>query len=216
MAIALDTSSSGNQEAGTSVSYSYTVTGSNPVFIAAIMASSARTISNVTYGGVAMTLAGSRSTGTQPVAIYYITGITGANTFSASIDSSSFIYTSVASYTGVNQATPIDPGGSATANGSGTSTSVTGTVTTTADNAWTIMGVRTNSSGDSSASTGATQRVTNTGHLQLYDSNAAITPAGSTSMTVTMTNQAYEYSIITIQPATASTSHLLACLGAGA
>lgn len=76
--------------------------------------------------------------------------------------------------------------------GFGVSTSQTATLTTVADNCWTIMiGYANDQIGtDPAAGAGATKRAggSTNNYLGLFDSNGPITPAGSTSMTITQTS----------------------------
>jgi hypothetical protein len=183
MAIAYDTSVHKQSDSGTSITWTHTCTGSNLILLVCVMMSTSRSVSAISYNGVAMTFINRSSGGGagQTVAWYYlINPATGANTVSITIDSSSFCYPSSASYTGVDQTSPIDAS-TTTANNAGST--ITTTLTTTTDNCWTVLGVRDGADGATTASTGSTQRMaTNT---QIYDSNGPVTPAGSKSMTLT-------------------------------
>ncbi len=89
------------------------------------------------------------------------------------------------SYTGVNQSATLDSTVSSTqASGS----SFAQAFTTIANNCWTINLIRNDAGGASpTASTGSTQRVSNAGDtgIKIFDSNGAITPAGSYTMNYT-------------------------------
>lgn len=183
MAIAFDAASESFTNSATSLTWSHTCTGSDRILWVSVMASSARNITGVTYNGVALTSL-TRSAGTQPMQLWYlIAPATGANNIVVSIDgAASFIYTSAGSYTGVEQSGQPD----AQATNSTTASSVTTTLTTIADNCWTILGARGATSGNTDASTNSTERAAGAaGTVQLYDSNGAVTPAGSFGMTIT-------------------------------
>lgn len=182
MAIAFDASSSGFTNSGTSVTFAHTCTGSDRILFVGVMASSARTISSVTYNGVAMTNI-NRSAGGQPCALYYlIAPATGSNNVVVTIDSTSFCYCAALSYTGAKQSGQPDANNTNQA----TTSSLATSVTSVADNCWAVLVARNDTDGNTSAGTGSTIRVgSGSGLIQMYDTNGPKTPAGSISMTVT-------------------------------
>jgi len=104
----------------------------------------------------------------------------GANNVVVSYSAVETIFTSCASYTGVNQS--VTPDATTTTTGSGTSTTLT--LTTVANNCWafTFCGA---ANGDvESAGTGDVQRTGTGVQSGIFDSNGVISPAGSKSMTV--------------------------------
>jgi hypothetical protein len=188
MAIAFDAVSESWTNSGTSLTWSHTCSGSDRILWVSVMTLSTRTVTGVTYNGVSLTSL-TRSSGSQPMQLWYlIAPATGANNIVVSINSTaSFIYTSAASYTGVNQSSQPD----AQNTNNTTGTSITTTLTTVADNSWSILGARNDATGITSAGTNSTQRASGSvGTVQLYDSNAPKTPAGSFSMTVTNSSSA--------------------------
>lgn len=155
-------------------------------------------LSSVTFGGNAMTLIGSRTdSGGNMVYLYVILSPTsGANTVSVTRSTTTnYMFLLSASYSGAAQTTTAD----ATTSGNATATSLTGTLTTIADNCWTIMIA--NAANDSQAAgAGSTRRVNSAGYQGLFDSNGPKTPAGSTSMTVTSSNGQYVYFMASFAP----------------
>lgn len=183
MAISFDASTGPASTTGTSLTFSHTCTGSNLIlFVACMNDSVTDTISGVTYNSVAMTLV----TNVQvPVDLryvylfYLVNPSTGANDVVVSSTTSEFMRATAASYAGAAQSTPIDASNTETGIGE---TSHAFDVTTVTDNCWTIISVRADG-GSISAGSGTTLRGTGTFH-NLLDSNAAITPAGATTLNV--------------------------------
>jgi len=114
---------------------------------------------------------------------YLVAPATGANNIVASFSSQLYSWCTSASYTGVSQIGFPDASDS-TSDASGDT--ITGTVTTTVDNCWTVMSACSANASDLAAGTGTTIRelslIGNFEWLALCDSNGAITPAGSTSL----------------------------------
>lgn len=196
MAIAFDSSSFGNSNSATSITFSHTCSGLNRILFVGVSTVSARTISSVTYNGIAMTNI-NRSGGSQVVALYYLIGpATGTNNIVVTIDSTSFIYADSVSYTGVAQSGQPD----AQNTSASTNTTRTTSVTTVADNCWAVLIARGVSDGDTNAGTGSTERVASTGYIQMYDSNGPKTPAGSYSMSTTQVNQEVTHAMASFSP----------------
>lgn len=181
MAIAFDTSTSYFSNSGTSHSWSHTTSGTDRILWVNVMNSSGVSISSVTYNGVGMTNAVNSGASQRNTLFYLVNPASGSNTVTVTLASSSYCYTNSASYTGAEQSGQPDA-----TNGQNSSTAtLTTSVTTTDDNCWTVLGARQASTGNTSAGTGTTQREAHAGYTQFYDSNAAITPAGSTSLQTT-------------------------------
>jgi len=187
MAIAFDAATDGNTVTSTSLTYSHTVTGSNPFLVVGTLGSTTTDkISGVTYNGVAMTKLNSYHIDTTDrwlSAWYLANPATGAHNVVVTSSSSDFIASSAASYTGV----------SAVVDSSATSTNTTSTgdlpnaTTTVKDNSWHIM-VGGLASGTPTAGTSTTRRVLTTGgNMAIFDGNIAITPAGSNTINMTRT-----------------------------
>jgi hypothetical protein len=183
MAIAFDAPSETFSNSIQTLNWFHTCSGSDRILWVGVMTSSTRSVSSVTYNGVALTSL-TRSAGGQPVQLWYlIAPATGTNTISVSIGApNSFVYTSGASYTGVKQSGQPD----AQNTNSTSSSSVSTSVTTVADNSWVVLIARNDTDGNTNAGTNSTERTAGAaGTVQLYDSNGAVSPAGSFSMTVT-------------------------------
>lgn len=189
MAIALDTTSSSGAvfPGGASVSVSHTCTGTDLILWAVVydesFAASVTNITAVTYNGVSMTLANSTyQVGQYGCSIWYLLNpATGSHTLTATRTSvlNGFGVAGM-SYTGVKQSG--QPDNSAVNRTDGNSTL---SLTTVADNCWTILG---ESSGRNvTASTGTTVRQGSATQFFTGDSNGPITPAGSYSMSTTET-----------------------------
>jgi len=119
---------------------------------------------------------------------YYLKGpSTGSNTVVFTMGSSVLQLCGANSYTGVDQTTPLN---ASVVNGSTSETVTTSTLTTTVDNCWHMATYRNGSSGDSTAGASTTLRSTTAGYIQMYDGNAAITPAGSNTLTINATGGA--------------------------
>ena len=191
MAIARDTFTNGAFTSGTSHTFSHTCSGTDRfLFVHAFKNSTSDTITSASYGGVAMTLLHKFSPGvSRYLYVFYLTNpASGANNVVISSSSSTAIGGNAASYTGVSQTG--QPEVSTTAVGTGSPN--TTTLTTTTDNSWTVLFTLGNNA-DPTASTGSTFFGQNSiyGDADVFDSNGAISPAGSTSMSLTTNNPAF-------------------------
>lgn len=190
MAIAFDASTDGNFTSGTSRTFSHTCTGSDRIlFVQAIINTSSDLVTGVTYNGVSMTQVTTTSpNANRRIYLYYLVGPnTGANNVVITTSASTAIGGNAASYTGVAQSgTIIDVSTTAT----DTSSPIDTTLTTTVDNCWAILLTTTDTTTAFTASTNSTFRRANTTYVdaRIFDSNGAVTPAGSFTMTVTNTN----------------------------
>jgi len=192
--IAFDAATDGLNNGGStnSLTFTHSSSGSNRigwVVFAGDNVGGADDITSVTWGGTACALA-VKYTGaySRYMYVYYITGqATGSQTIIITASSNHYILAVAASYTGVDQSSPIDV---TTTNRSATSTDLTLTtsLTTTVNNDWILLmedGYDGGAPPDPGA--GATRRVYGAafGEPGLFDSNGAITPAASYSMTTT-------------------------------
>lgn len=186
MAIALDTTTPVTHTAGaTSLSWSHTCTGSNTILIVAMTVGNladAEIITGITYNSVAMTkinrkfLAGQGNSSLW----YLINPTTGSNTVLASLSSSVSIDGISASYTGVKQTSQPD----AQTVFAATSTGFTQSTTTVADRTWMVWVCMNAGAQTTTMTSGATIRQIGNVNTDAYgDSNGAITPAQSYSMT---------------------------------
>lgn len=219
MAIAFDAATDGGLFLATSsATYSHTCTGSNRIlFVFVNITSPSTTISGVTYNTVALTHITDSvgSPGTNALSSWYLVApATGANNIVVSLTGSNNLAVMSSSYTGAKQS--AQPDNSTTNEGTGVS-SLTTSLITVADNSWTVLSVAQNL-GQPSAGTGSTQRLSSaTTDNGLYDSNAAITPAGSTSMAVSLggSRNITAMMVSFSPPATASSARRLGLLGVG-
>jgi len=182
LAIALDTSVNGGLHTGTSLTYSHTCTGSNLILFVGIFGDIDNDyVTGVTYNGVSMTAVDkSQIPGDRWVYLYYlIAPATGANNVVVSASNSIAIDAQSASYTGAAQSSQPD-NSTVSSDGSDTLTGATVTLTSSANNCWTFMVLKTEGSAPT-AGAGTTRRQTGN-NMSIFDSNGAITPAGSTSL----------------------------------
>lgn len=181
-AIAFDAASGAQGVFVNSITWSHTCAGSDRRLFVTMSYSliPGMSVTAVTYNGVAMSVLGSTISapgGVKSVKYYLNNPATGAHNIVLTTDNAGDILDcNATSYNNVDTSTA--PNLIATDIANATPTTTTGT--TTVNNAWTIL----LGSGGQTAGTGATQR--GSSHAQngnIYDSNAAITPAGSYSMT---------------------------------
>lgn len=183
MAIAFDAVSGAQGVFVNTISWNHTCTGADLMLFVTMSYSlvPGMTVTGLTYNGVNMNVLNatvtSPSFGVKSVTYYLANPATGTHTIKLDTSSASDILDcNATSYSGVDTSTA--PAVIATNIGNVTPTTTTGT--TTINNAWTIL----MGNGGQTAGTGATKR--GTAHSQggcIYDSNGAITPAGSYSMT---------------------------------
>lgn len=203
-AIAIDAVSTGGQTTTeTTLSWAHTITGTDTILTVGLTEEGADDITGITYNSVALTLGKKGTGGTgygRPELWYLINPTTGANTVTITRTGTTGRLTGVAaSYTGAKQSGQPDATGS---NNVTTATSMATSVTTVADNSWTIMMTDTSAAGEA-AGAGTTLRQAGSDASDLWDSNAAITPAGSTSLNITMTSGNAGSAMISIAPAVA-------------
>jgi len=188
MAIAFDASSTGGDTTGTSLTWAHTCTGDNLILFVLTRGGGGEgdRISGITYDSVALTkISHAIVPGDSPyVSLWYlIAPSTGADNIVISL-SSGYMVGLGCSYSGAKQSS--QPDNSTTKTQAAGSSSITTTLTTVADNCWTIISCR--GGGTLSGGAGTTFRVAHGGDNALLDSNAAITPAASTSLIVDSTS----------------------------
>lgn len=111
MAIALDAFTDIQTTTGTSLTFSHTCGGSDRLLNVLPIVASGATASGVTYNSVAMTAGGTTMTdeSSRTYTFWYLVApATGANNVVISVTASVFIRGTCASYTGVDQTTPIN------------------------------------------------------------------------------------------------------------
>lgn len=194
--IAFDASSEGSAGAS-SLTFSHTTSGSNRILWCGTYVSDSATVSGVTYNSVAMTSAGTAvldADGRRQYLWYLLAPATGANNVVVSATPGSPNIRAVcASYTGAQQSGV--PDAYATKDDTTNVSSFSHNITTVANNAWIVM-------------TGLTDQImTGTGSATmreehadqsygLFDTNGAITPAGSTAMGFSVSFSTTRHSIL--------------------
>lgn len=186
MAIGFD--NSGTNQSTSPVSKTITIASNATMAICAVMnGNSAWSASSMTCGGNAMSLVTSYqitsgSLNNYKVYIYYLANPpTGSQSFSCTgTGHSGGIYMVCATYTGTDTTVEAYHQDSNTSG-----STLTNTVTTTTNNAWCISVASSddNGGGKPTASSGCTRRVLEAvdNVFAIFDSNASISPAGSTS-----------------------------------
>jgi hypothetical protein len=187
VSIALDTSSVSALvgPGATSLTWPHTCTGSNLILWVGVFGDSASgTITGVTYNGVSMTQAPTVSPIQVPsdrfiYLFYLIAPATGTHDIVVTAGTGTYIAGVAASYTGAKQTGVPD----ASTNNSGfvLTGDFTCTLTTVANNSWTVFIAKNDANGPT-ASTGSTQRQMANG-TGIYDSNGPLS-VGSHSMSV--------------------------------
>lgn len=214
MAIAFDTAKTKYSGSGSSSTQSIVVSGTSDFAIGFAMVPIARSMTSLAWNGTNMTQVATVNASFFKLYAYYLTGIsTGTANLVGTADSSTEIYMGAIFYSGASQSG--QPDASNTANGTGTS--ITQTVTTISDNAWTACCTLADVGG-LAASTGSTLRdAIQNGAWGIFDSNTAKTPAGSTSMVQTMNSGNRAGIIVSFSPAgsasTATPTRMLMGIG---
>lgn len=185
MAIAFDAVTNNNSATATSITYAHTCTGSDRMLFVWVSFSGWDLVTWVTYAWTSMVQVGKRqqwSTSTYTYLYCLFAPATWANNIVCTASGSSSWNTMATSYTGVTQSNTMDA--SATSSISGAALNFSTNLTTIADNCWSICYTVNNI--NVFASNSDTRRGTNVGG-NIFDSNSAITPAWSKTMTQTVT-----------------------------
>lgn len=190
MAIAFDTALDAGNTAGTTFTFAFTCTGSDRLlFVGFVWDPGDDDVVSVTYNGVAMALVAKILTGGMNRYLYRLVGpASGANDVVITTTVGRTVFAGATSYTGADQGS--QPAGT-TNNSAVGATSLLTSVTTTVDQAWTVLLEGSyNGNPEPGAGTGATKRTADAGFgtWGLFDSGAAISPAGSYNMTTTRTS----------------------------
>lgn len=212
MAIAVDATSIGTPTTATTNSWNHTVgSGSSRALVVAnIGGISSDLVTGIKWNttesfvkiGSSVLVPGVNG---RYLSLWYILNPT-SGTHSITITNSSSEYSEpfAVSYAGFTQSGQPDANTTNTA-ASGSS-DVTTSVTTVADNCWTVL-FAVGRAADIGAGTGSTSRSVNAGGAGIFDSNAALTPAGSKSMTITRSGATEAGMIMaSFSPATSSPS----------
>lgn len=231
MAIAFDIAVDGLQNTGTSLSWNHTCSGSLGILWVGFNGDNiggADDITSVTYNGVAMTLAdkqvGGATGGDRNTYLYYLIGpATGSHTVTINCSGSHLLQGGSASYTGAKTSGQPDAH-TINAEINPVFQTLTTSLTTSADNCWTILVENCYDGGTPPvAGTNSTRRTfdATNGGWGLFDSNGAIHPAGSFSMTTTRGANPFNLEILHVmasfQPDTGvvTVTHFLGSLDCG-
>lgn len=221
--LAFDAASNGTPvNPGTSVTFSHTCTGTNLLLIVGVTVEGGNPppdcITGVTYNTVAMTKLNSTFNNVNNGDRTYLYGLvnpaTGAHDVVVSSDTSLYIATSATSYSGASQAGV--PGTTAVANDDTAQATFDVPITTPSDQCWVVGVVSDNGNGGPTATSAYTAR-TDSGQRKIFDTNADITPAGSSTLSVSSAAGSIWTGVLAaIVPATTtSANHNLGLLGVG-
>lgn len=208
MAIAFDSAASSGVYS-TSTTYSHTTSGSDRLLILGVTIGTGVSISGTpTYAGVSMTQIGTMQSGAGTVFdktyfYYLIAPATGANDVVVNASSTAYIYPCTASYTGVDQTNPINVSGQNTTSG----TTITQSVTTTADNAWLVGYCVACTSNTLVEGANTTLRVSNGPNWsEIGDSNGPKTPTGSYALNWSGSSDNRVIFVSALKPASSSST----------
>lgn len=187
-----------------SVTRSFTITGTDPFLFTWALTTSATDMSGQTYNGVSLTKAGEVNLDAFSTEAYYLCNpATGANNLVYTQGTSTTFVTTATSYTGAKSSfTPV------TNTASGTGTTLSGSLTTTVDNSWIVTGTRTDGAEVAASGTNYTRRSSNASNgVHIGDSNAALTPTGSKTIDTTKTGSfAWKMFFLQIEPSVAAST----------
>lgn len=187
--VAFDAATDGGANAGTSFIFSHTCAGDERLLhVGFIWDPGADDVVSVTYNGVAMALLAKNLTGMNRYLYRLIAPAAGTHDVVITTTGGHTIFGGAESYTGADQTS--QPAAVTNSSASG-ATSLLTSVTTTVNNAWTtVFEGSYNGNPEPGAGTGSTKREADAafGTWGFFDSGAAISPAGSTSMTTTRTS----------------------------
>lgn len=205
MAIAFDAATGPNYSAsGTTNTFAHTCTGSDRIlFVVAAHHNTvpASSVTGITYAGVAMTLLRTYQSSNAKFDLYYLVApATGSNNVVITMDISDASIGIAASYTGVDQTSPIDVSGDG---GPTTTTSYSQSLTTTVDNCWSIMvgGAYSGLALTAGANTVVRKQpeISLTGTF-IADTGSAQSPAGTDTIAVTSSSQSFTTIMASFKP----------------
>lgn len=204
LAVAFDANGWGTQGASSPVTWTHVVTGSNPNLLVAWDNTGGSDVSTAcTYNAAALSKLLTTTPNAFSAALWYIGNpSTGSNTVSVTLSGGVNNRSGSGSYSGC--ATSADNSGSTSKAGGGTSPSNL-TITSVADNCW-LVGKATAGDATLSAGTNTTFRSNVGDNYGIWvDGNAAITPAGASTIQVTWTGGNQMIFVgATLAPATAA------------
>jgi hypothetical protein len=204
MAIAFDNSTNGGQSYNSDLTFAHECSGDNRILFVFVESQVENPEDGVTYNGSEMTRIIRRVWLGYYLSVYYlIAPSSGSNNVVVDRNNAAYTRAVASSYTGVSQTSPIDASDGTLSDRSGTTMSAS--LTTIADNCWTIFGCKIYY--DPTATAGAAVREIYTKQFFVADSNAAITPAGSHTMSFSSPST-HDWSnklIVSFKPATSAT-----------
>lgn len=206
MAIAFDASAKSSGSGINTLTFAHTCSGSDRALVVNVVCDNSDKVTGVTYNGVGMTQVSKlQNTTSRFTYLYLLLGpATGANNIVVSTSSLSYIEGNSASYTGVKQTGQPDATGS---NSASSGTSLTTSLTTIADNCWTVLSAL-GQGGGIAAGSGATLRISQLVGA-ILDSNGVVSPAGSKSMAHTQTASHFMVGLmLSLEPSVAVASSI--------
>jgi hypothetical protein len=230
MAIAFDAAASGNNDNNTGVTFALSVVSATTgIVVVNVVVDDPtladRTVSSVTWNGRSLTNIAGATVDSTPnrSEMWYLLNTTDTGSHNVIVTMGGTcggIGAGAMSFTGVDQASPIDASTSASGTGSPSKA-----ITTVANNAWIAEGCLINTSSASLAvNSGQTQKwnvLDTTDGIQFAGGyKGPITPAASTTeaWNAGISSAIYVYSLISLKPSTGgggTTTHFLSTLGVG-
>lgn len=221
MAITVDSTTAviGQGSSSLTQTFSHTVgAGSDRILFVVAACRVANTISGITYASVAMTqIAEVNVSGNQKQSLWYLVApTTGANNVVITINSSNTgICGGAVSFFGASQ-TGI-PDAQTTSGSVTTTTSYSQSVTTVADNCWSVMAGRANAGAalTAGANTVVTAPEVAVAGVFLARSSVAKTPAGTATIAMTSSNQGFDSVMASFSPSASASvnSNFFALMG---
>lgn len=204
MAIAFDAvTPKAGSTVSSQISWTHTSTGSGLYMVVFVSVTHAVSVVNsVTYNSVGMSLLASVTNGAgADIYAYTLASPTsGANTVLVTLNTNDFVDAASLTYTGVGG---ID---ASTSGIKAASATPSFSLNTVADNSWAILGET--AAGSDTITAGGIRRSVNGGQGNCtFDSNAAITPAGTATMTLSGPNSARNYVMLSLAPPTTAAKH---------
>lgn len=200
MSVAFDTSANFSHSSVDNWTDNYTTSGSNRILIVTLYINQGRTVTALTYNGVALTQLGATQNLTSST-WYLLNPASGTHALAGTLSASSNGFTIVAvSYTGANQST-LDNNA---VNSTSSSTSFSQSLTPTVPNCLVIGVTQDDGSGGRTFTAGAntTRRATDASDCAIFEHNGFVSPAASTAIVATISGSAtvWYYWLISLAP----------------
>ncbi len=202
MAIAAPTTVNSFTDTGTTATHSITVAAGTKLVVGIGYGNASDFITSIVFNGNALTRDKYKTEGTEAsCAIYSILNeLATTGNLVITLNTTATFYTVSADY-------PLAGKTDATGEGSGNSTSPSGSVTSVTDNAWGVMMMANNGGADPGTTvSGGVARANGAGY-GFYDTNAPKTPAGGITINgITIANARWATALIAIMPAQVATA----------